>query len=100
VFTSATGRRLDVSHLQERAWKGARGWRSSRATACVTWAVTPFATSLSPAGCELASVVDRGALGWLERRCQMLLWYESRLRGDDELVAGRLAEANSARVVR
>ena len=60
VFTSTTGRHLDVAHLQQRAWK-------------------------------LRTAARWG--GWKDV-ATMLRWYESRLPGDDELAAGRLADGD------
>ena len=99
VFTSTTGRYLDISHLQQRAWKRARelafpeghrlrnvGRHAFRHLAVTRWL---------RAGVPLRTAARWG--GWSDV-ATMLRWYESRLPGDDELAAGRLSETatNSA----
>jgi integrase len=92
VFTSTTGRHLDVSDLQQRAWKRARelafpeghrlrnvGRHAFRHLAVTRWL---------RAGVPLRTAARWG--GWSDV-ATMLRWYESRLPGDDELAAGRLA---------
>ena len=92
VFTSTTGRHLDVAHLQQRAWKRARelafpeghrlhevGRHAFRHLAVTRWL---------RAGVPLRTAARWG--GWKDV-ATMLRWYESRLPGDDELAAGRLA---------
>jgi integrase len=92
VFTATTGRHLDVSHLQQRAWKRARelafpeghrlrdvGRHAFRHLAVTRWL---------RAGVPLRTAARWG--GWSDV-ATMLRWYESRLPGDDELAAGRLA---------
>ena len=94
VFTSTTGRYLDISHLQQRAWKRARelafpeghrlrnvGRHAFRHLAVTRWL---------RAGVPLRTAARWG--GWSDV-ATMLRWYESRLPGDDELAAGRLSEA-------
>ena len=96
VFTSTTGRHLDVAHLQQRAWKRSRelafpgghrlhdvGRHAFRHLAVTRWL---------RAGVPLRTAARWG--GWKDV-ATMLRWYESRLPGDDELAAGRLTE-NSA----
>lgn len=93
VFTSTTGRHLDVAHLQQRAWKRARelafpeghrlhnvGRHAFRHLAVTRWL---------RAGVPLRTAARWG--GWKDV-ATMLRWYESRLPGDDEMAAGRLAE--------
>jgi integrase len=92
VFTSTTDRHLDVSHLQQRAWKRARelafpeghrlrdvGRHAFRHLAVTRWL---------RAGVPLRTAARWG--GWSDV-ATMLRWYESRLPGDDELAAWRLA---------
>ncbi|MEO5898527.1 MAG: tyrosine-type recombinase/integrase [Ilumatobacteraceae bacterium] len=92
VFTSTTGRHLDVAHLQQRAWKRARelafleghrlhdvGRHALRHLDVTRWL---------RAGVPLRTAARWG--GWKDV-ATMLRWYESRLPGDDELAAGRLA---------
>ena len=91
VFTSTTGHHLDVSHLQQRAWKRSRelalpeghrlrdvGRHAFRHLAVTRWL---------RAGVPLRTAARWG--GWSDV-ATMLRWYESRLPGDDELAAGRL----------
>ena len=96
VFTSTTDRHLDVSHLQQRAWKRARelafpeghrlrdvGRHAFRHLAVTRWL---------RAGVPLRTAARWG--GWSDV-ATMLRWYESRLPGDDELAAGRLSDADA-----
>ena len=98
VFTSTTGRHLDVAHLQQRAWKRARelafpeghrlhdvGRHAFRHLAVTRWL---------RAGVPLRTAARWG--GWKDV-ATMLRWYESRLPGDDELAAGRLTDPVSVR---
>ncbi|MEP6660182.1 MAG: tyrosine-type recombinase/integrase [Acidimicrobiales bacterium] len=92
VFTSMTGKPLDVSHLQERAWKHARelafpephrlhgvGRHAFRHLAATRWL---------RAGVPLRTAARWG--GWKDV-ATMLRWYESRLPGDDEFAANRMS---------
>lgn len=92
VFTSTTGRRLDVAHLQERAWKRARelafpephrlhdvGRHAFRHLAVTRWL---------RAGVPLRTAARWG--GWNDV-ATMLRWYESRLPGDDQFAADRMS---------
>ena len=96
MFTSTTGRHLDVAHLQQRAWKRARelafpeghrlhdvGRHAFRHLAVTRWL---------RAGVPLRTAARWG--GWKDV-ATMLRWYESRLPGDDELAAGRLTDTRA-----
>lgn len=91
VFTSTTGRPLDVSHLHRRAWQRARelafpeprrlnrvGRHAFRHLAVTRWL---------RAGVPLKTAARWG--GWNDV-ATMLRWYESRLPGDDEFGASRM----------
>lgn len=92
VFTSVTGRHLDVPHLQERAWKQARelafpephrlhtiGRHALRHLAVTRWLRT---------GVPLKTAARWG--GWKDV-ATMLRWYEARLPGDDQHAAALMA---------
>ena len=93
VFTSTTGRPLEVAHLQERAWKRARqlafpephrlhsvGRHAFRHLAATRWLRS---------GVPLKTAARWG--GWKDV-ATMLRWYESRLPGDDDFAAERMAQ--------
>ena len=98
VYTSTTGRPLDVCHLQERAWKRARelafpephrlhdvGRHAVRHLAATRWLRQ---------GVPLRTAARWG--GWKDV-ATMLRWYESRLPGDDEFAARQMSTATHRR---
>ena len=98
VFTSRQGKPVDISHLQERAWKNARelafpaphrlnavGRHAFRHLAATRWL---------RAGIPLKTAAKWG--GWKDI-ATMLRWYESRLPGDDHHAASLTRRAGTAR---
>ena len=91
VFTSRQGHPVDISHLQERAWKKARELAFPQPHRLHTVGRHAFrhlaATRWLRAGVPLKTAARWG--GWKDI-ATMLRWYESRLPGDDEIAANRV----------
>lgn len=88
VFTSRHGHPVDISHLQERAWKKARELAFPQPHRLHTVGRHAFrhlaATRWLRAGVPLKTAAKWG--GWKDI-ATMLRWYESRLPGDDQHAA-------------
>ena len=98
VFTSTTGKPLDVCHLQERAWKRARELAFPEPHRLHTVGRHAFrhlaATRWLRAGVPLRTAAKWG--GWKDV-ATMLRWYESRLPGDDEFAARQMSTTTDRR---
>ena len=92
VFTSRQGYPVDISHLQERAWKKARELAFPQPHRLHTVGRHAFrhlaATRWLRAGIPLKTAAKWG--GWKDI-ATMLRWYESRLPGDDQHAATLLS---------